>query len=371
MKTESNRDCSYPSEGPKNIGRRTFVRLVAKTTASIGVMQTLAGCGRRDVLRVANWADLIGSTTLADFERESGCSVIYENYSSNEEIHSKVKLRPDAYDVVFPSDYMVQQLSREGLLAPLKHEKFKNLGNLEPSLQGHEYDPRNEFCFPYTYWGTGIAVNQARYPLVPNEEMKWESLFAPAAAGRITVLDEMRYTLGMALLMNGKSVNTVLREDLEIAVSTLKRLKPSLMAFVTDVKDLLIKGETSLSYAYSGDVFQASKANKQITFRVPVGGGIIGIDNMCITRSARQPKLAIAFLDYLMKPEVAAGITGDTFYATANRAAVEKKLIPPEIVDNPVIYIPLQQASRLNVLRDVGASDNRLYVQAWDEVKRS
>lgn len=193
----------------------------------------------------------------------------------------------------------------------------------------------------------------------------------PAAASRVTVLDEMRYTLGMALLMNGKSVNSLSADDLQLAVNTLRQLKPKLMAFVTDVKDLLIRGETSLSYAYSGDVFQASKSNPNILFKVPNGGGIVGIDNMCISAGSKEPELAMAFLDFLMRPEVAASLTTSMFYATANGAAVERHLIPDEVVHNSTIFLPIGQASQLNVLKDVGREGTQLYLNAWDEVKRA
>lgn len=351
--------------------RRSFLRTTVLGVTSSLLLRAMTGCRRDRVLKVANWADLIGPTTITDFENETNCRVIYENYSANEELHTKLSLNPEAYDVVFPSDYMVQQLSREQRLARLQHHKFNNLKNIDPRLLGHEYDPHNDFAIPYTYWGTGIAINKGRFSVPIDGDFEWSVLMLPAAASRVTVLDEMRYTLGMALLMNGKSVNSLSAGDLQLAVNTLRQLKPKLMAFVTDVKDLLIRGETSLSYAYSGDVFQASKSNANIIFKVPNGGGIVGIDNMCISAGSKEPELAMAFLDFLMRPEVAASLTTSMFYATANGAAVERHLIPDEVVHNPTIFLPIGQASQLNVLKDVGREGTQLYLNAWDEVKRA
>src|SRR5688572_29225137 len=107
--------------------RRWFLRTSILGVSSVVLSPVLSGCNRNRVLRVANWADLIGPTTIADFEKEAGCSVVYENYSANEELHTKLSLQPNAYDVVFPSDYMVQQLSREKRLTQLQHQKFTNL----------------------------------------------------------------------------------------------------------------------------------------------------------------------------------------------------------------------------------------------------
>src|SRR5438876_2541683 len=140
------------------VSRRSFVGSIVAGATGLYLSGALSGCHRGRVLRVANWADLIGPSTISDFEKEASCTVVYENYSANEELHTKLS-RPDAYDVVFPSDYMVQQLAREKRLSQLPHNKFKNLDNLDKRLLGHEYDPTNDFAFPYTYWGTGIAVN--------------------------------------------------------------------------------------------------------------------------------------------------------------------------------------------------------------------
>jgi spermidine/putrescine transport system substrate-binding protein len=354
------------------VSRRSFIKSSLAGGAALFSLPLINACNQDTrVLRVANWADLIATNTIADFEREAKCSVIYENYSANEDLFQKVSMNPNNYDVVFPSDYMVEQLYRKGMLSPLPHDKFKNLDNLDKRLTNHEYDPDNQYSFPYTYWGTGIAVNKARFQIDSGREVQWEDLFSSKAAGRVTVLNEMRYTLGMALLMNGRSVNTDSPEDIDLAVKSLKKLKPSIMAFVTDVKDLLTRGETSLSYAYSGDVNQASSTNANIVFQIPRGGGIVGIDNMCITANTRNKELAIEFLDYLMSPKVAASLTNEMFYATANRAAVEQHLIQEDLLKNPVIFLPIGNSPHLNVLRYLDDPRQQIYVNAWDQVKRA
>jgi spermidine/putrescine transport system substrate-binding protein len=351
----------------RSFSRRSFVKGSLASVVGLVSSNVMTGCRRERLLRVANWADLIGPTTIADFEREVGCRVIYENYSANEDLFQNVT----KYDVVFPSDYMVEQLHRKGLLSLLPHDKFKNIGNLEKRLLNQEFDRENRFSFPYTFWGTGLAINRSRLASEAEADITWMSLFSPAASGRVTLLDEMRYTMGMALIMDGYSVNTTSPSEIETATKSLIKLKPSVMAFVTDVKDLLIRGETSLSYAYSGDVNQSAKLNKEIIFRIPQGGGIVGIDNMCITRDAKDMELAVSFLDYLMRPDVAASLTNEMFYATANRAAVEQRLIGEDLLQNPVIFLPLGNSPNLNVLRSLDDSHQQLYFAAWERVKRA
>ena len=174
----------------------------------------------------------------------------------------------------------------------------------------------------------------------------------------------------MALIMNNFSVNSTNENELEEAKLTLVNLKPRIMAFVTDVKDLLLRGEPALSYAYSGDVYQAAQENDKIRFVIPKGGGIIGIDNVCISEASRNFELVYKFLNYIMSPEVAADLTNFTYYATANKTAFDKNLIKKNIRDNPSIYIPIDDSNTINVLRDLGEY-NQLYVDIWDIVMRS
>jgi len=341
-------------------------RDVLKASLVLSGATLIPSCGFRRKLRVANWADLIAPDTVPRFAREFGCEVIYENYSSNEELAAKLRDPRHGYDVVFPSDYMVERLRKEGLLAKLSPEMLPNLRNLDETLLDKEYDPGNGFCVPYTYWGTGLAVNSARFPGDPSVGGSWVDLERPEANGRITLLDEMRYTLGLGLIMNGYSVNSRSRAEIDSAAAAIISLKPRLMAFVTDVIDLLVAGDPALSYAYSGDVFQAASANPEVRFEVPEGGGIVGIDNACITRASGERELAHLFLNYLMRSEVAAAFTKHTFYATPNRAAKEEGLIPSELLHDPAIFLPLD--GDLNVLRDLGDA-NDMYASAWERVK--
>lgn len=350
--------------------RRSFLKKsIVGTTATVLPLAGVSCSGTQSVLRIGNWADLIGATTIRDFERKYRCRVSYETYSSNEDLHAKLNRLNQPYDVVVPSDYMVHIMSSEGLLMEHGIDRSDYESVLMPSLLGHEYDQDNRYSLPYVYWGTGLAVNTSKYNFQANN-VSWNMLMNDELLGWITVLDEMRYTLGMALLNIGASVNSTSEEELKQAEEWLIELKPHLLGFITDIKDLLIHGEPALSYAYSGDVFQASRENPSIEFHVPETGGIIGIDNLCITRDCRVPDLAGEFIRFLLDPEVAGNITNHTYYATANQRALEEDYLRSEIAANSSIFIDIQQREKLHVLHDLG-DVNDIYYAIWDRVKRA
>lgn len=315
-------------------------------------------------LSIYNWANYIGSSTIKDFEKETGIKVTYDNFSNNEELLAKIQAGASGYDVIFPSDYMVRIMIKQGLLAPLDRERLTNLGNLDPRFINPEYDPGLKHCVPY-HWGTaGIAVN-TKY--VKDPVHSWKVLWDPKYRGKISMLDDPRAGMNPAFGVLGLPLNSGSPADIAAARDKMIEQKPLVKVYTSDIyPELLRSEEVWLAQGFTGDVYQVAKDKKEIQYVIPDEGTEFAVDSMCIPLRAKNPELAHTFIDYVLRADVAASIANDIHYPSPNRAAT--KLINPEILNDPGIYPPPEVMARLHVQPDIGDA-NSLYDRAWSELK--
>ncbi len=315
-------------------------------------------------LNIYNWSTYIAPETIPRFEERYGVKVNYDIFDSNEELLAKLQGGNPGYDLIVPSDYMVEIMINLGMLEELDHENIPNIANLDPTFQNPRYDPGLKYCVPYQ-WGTmGIGYN---IEATGGEIDSWWSFWDEKYAGRIAWLDDPRAVMGVALLLLGYDINTTDPDQINEAKELLLEQKPLVAAFAPDTGQILLdEGEVDLTMEWSGDIFQVMEENPAIRYSIPKEGSIVWTDNMCIPKGAPHKELAEKFINYILEPEVGAELSNYIRYATPNAAALP--LINEEDRNNPGIYPPPEVMERLQFVVDVGEA-TVLYDDAWTEIK--
>jgi len=315
-------------------------------------------------LYVYNWSYYVAEDTIPRFEKEFGVKVVYDNYSSNEELIAKLQAGATGYDLIFPSGYVIETMRVMGLLEELDLSNIPNLKNIEKRFINLHFDPNNKYSIPYLWGTTGIGYSAEKV----NEHVEgWDILWNGKYKGRISMLDDMRGLANAALKLLGYGINTTKPEEIEAAKQLLIKQKPLVKFYSSDTYiDFLKSGDIWLCQGYSGDVFQVMKENKSVKYVIPKEGSDIWIDNMCIPKGARNKYTAEVFINYLLRPEVAAGISNFTWYANPNGAS--HKFIKPEIMNNPAIYPGEEILDRCEFQKDAGEA-TKFYEDLYNQVK--
>ncbi|MCU0726979.1 MAG: spermidine/putrescine ABC transporter substrate-binding protein [Planctomycetes bacterium] len=324
-------------------------------------------CGeaREKELHVLNWSDYFAPDTITNFEKEFDCRVTIDYIESTETLRLKLAKPPSGYDVVFPSDEVVQVLISGGQLDPLDRTKIANFGNLDPRFRGLPFDPENRYTVPYMWGTTGLAMNVSKVDPVPDS---WAVLWDPKYEGRVTLLDDSRDAMAAAMFVNGDDPHAPTAESIARARDKLATCRPR--AWISSVKDMLVSGDAWICQAFNGDAMQAGEAEERagdIAFVIPKEGGFTWFDNMAIAKGAPHPDLAHAFIDYLLRPEVSAAISNEVCYANPNLAA--RPLIDKAQIEDPTIYPDEETMGRCRVLVEPPEALKPLLIKAWAEVK--
>ncbi len=330
-----------------------------------GLAACLFGCNRETpVLHIYTWADYIKPELIERFERENSCRVVIDTFDSNEVMYAKLKAGASGYDLVTPSSYMVKVMNDQGMLRKLDHGRLPNLKNIDPGYLKVAIDPAMEYSVPYMLTTTVIAYLKSR---VPDFEPSWAMFSRPEYGGRMTMLSDMRETIGAALKFLGYGINSTDRGELEKARDVVIGWKKNLAKFENEqYKTGLASQEFFIVHGYSGDVMAVQEENDDIAYAVPVEGTSIACDDFVILKSARQVELAHRFINFLHEPDVAAENTVAVNYLCPNQACY--KLLPQEILDDPTVFLPEEIKARCEVINDVGPAQ-ALYTAMWDQIK--
>ncbi|KGO99296.1 polyamine ABC transporter substrate-binding protein [Novilysobacter defluvii] len=349
-----------------------------------------AGGDGGQVVNVYNWSDYVAEDTIDGFEQSTGIDVNYDVYSENETLEAKLTAGGAGYDVVFPSARpFAQRQIATGLYMPLDKTKLPNLQHLDPDIMEGlaDIDPGNRYVVPYMWGTTGLGVNvaQVRAALGPDAPLdSWDLLFDPANAERlascgITVLDDDQEAFGAALIWLGRDPNAGSPDEIEAVRQAYAAIRPYIRTFNNaEYKDALANGDACLVMGYSGDIGQARDVAAEaaentgnpapdIRYVIPKEGAIRWMDVIAIPADARNPDAAHAFINYLMEPEVIAGITDYVAYANANTAA--DALIDPEIAADEGVYPPEEVRARLVDPVSLPDDVQRQRVRAWTQIK--
>lgn len=318
-------------------------------------------------LRICNWTNYLPAGVLADFTRDTGIRVEYSTYEGNEELVARLRAPGGSgCDLVVPSSYAVQRLREEGLLARLDKGRLANLKNLDSALLSKPFDPGNDHSIPYLWGGTGILVDTARVD--PRQAASWADLWRPQFKGLLLLPDDPREVFGIALRVLGRSVNERDPAVLEQAAKRLAALMPGVRVVDSaDPKAAVLAGRVAVAAMWNGDAYQAQLENPLLTFVWPKEGGLLWMDCLAVPKNASRPAEAHVFMDYLLRPGVAARISQELGYATPNQAA--RPLLPQALEFNWVVNPPRDVVHRSEFQEFVGPA-SALYETRWNELRQ-
>ncbi len=272
-------------------------------------------------LYVFNWGEYIDETNITKFEKQYNCKVYYKTFDSNEEMYTAI-VGGDKYDIVVPSDYMVERLIKEDMIQPLDLSKITNIGNLATGLQSPDYDPTHTYSVPYFQGSIGIVYDKTKVTLEELDEQGWNILVNPKYAGEIYMYNADRDNFLPALKALGYSVNTTNDDEIQAAYQWLLNQKKTMNpAYVTDeVNDNMINGLKALAVAYSGAATYIMSENEDMGYYEPLQGTNIWSDAMCITKTCQNVDLAHKWINFCLETDVAeanslwVGYTSDVQY---------------------------------------------------------
>lgn len=346
-------------------------KIVVAALTALLAGAVLTGCGKKEdekVVYVYNWGEYIDPQVLEDFESETGIKVVYDEFETNEIMFPKIASGAGNYDVVCPSDYMIQRLIQNDLLEPLNPDNIPNLKHIGASYleKATVFDPGNKYSVPYQ-WGTvGILYNST---MVEEPVDSWNILWDESYQDNILMQDSVRDAFAVALKKNGHSLNSTDQSELEQAAADLTAQKPLVQAYVIDqVRDKMVGNEAALGVIYSGEATYCTKQNEDLRYVVPKEGSNVWIDGWVIPKSSKNKANAEAFINYMCDPKVALKNFEYITYSTPNEGA--KALIEDqEILHNPAMFPPQDVLDRCEAFTYMGVEADELYNELWNSVK--
>lgn len=319
-----------------------------------------------NILNVYNYSTYIAPAVLTEFEKKFNAKVQYDTFESPDDLYAKMKAGNPGYDIIFPTDYLVTIMGKEGIIEPLNHNKILNLKNIDEKFINPPFDPDNKYSLPYQ-WGTlGLGYNLKK---TKQDVESWQEIFDPKYQGRVSLIEEMRMMMGAILLYLGYDPNTTNPEEINKAKDFLIQHKENIAAFAPDTGQVLLdQGQVDIAVEWSGDIFQVMEENPDLRYAIPTEGTIIWVDNFAIPTGAPHKELAEQFINFLLEPEISAKNSNFIKYGTPNKVSIEKALINKTELNNPAIYPPPEVYKKLKFIQDVGAA-TRFYDEAWTEAK--
>ncbi|HUU36785.1 MAG TPA: spermidine/putrescine ABC transporter substrate-binding protein [Candidatus Desulfaltia sp.] len=349
----------------KETRRKYRTLFVAGLSLALGAATVLAHCSKsQPVLHIYTWADYFKPALVARFEKEQRCRIVFDTFDSNETMYAKIKAGAGGYDLLTPTSYMASLMHLQGMLLGLDHSQLPNLVHVDPEYLALAIDKTMEYSVPYMIVNTVIAFLGSR---VENFEPSWAIFDRPDLKGRMTMLNDMRETIGAGLKFLGYSINTTDAGELASAKEVVIRWKKNIAKYENEqYKTGVASGEFLVVQGYSGDILQVRKENPDVRLAVPREGTVISVDDLVIPRGAGEVRLAHAFINFLHDPAVAAENTTFLMYLCPNKDAYP--LLPEDLRTNPAIFLEPEVRAKSEIIADLGEA-NSLYVKAWDEIK--
>ena len=356
--------------------------LLMSVLCAIAVLGGTAAAQQRTI-KVYNWSDYIDQSVLAEFTKQTGIKIVYDVYDSNDILQTKLLAGKAGYDLVFPSgNFLAQQISA-GIFRPLDRAKLPNWKNLDPTIMKRLelYDPGNKYGVPYLWGTTGIAYNADMInKRAPGAELDtWAAIFEPDKLKRfadcgIYMLDAPDEMIPAALKYLGEDPDSKDPAVIAKAEPVLTKIRPYIRKFHSSENiSALANGDICLAVMWSGDAKQAAdrakEAGKNVTavYRIPKEGAQMWFDMMAIPKDASNPDDALAFINYLLEPQVIAKSTNFVTYANPNAAS--KPYIEKAILDDPTIYPPPEVLEKLYIVTPNDQKVQRVMTRLWQKVK--
>ena len=347
----------------------------------LGTACLLSGCGKKSATNdtgevyVYNWGEYIDEAVITMFEEETGIKVVYDMFETNEEMYPVIEAGGVNYDVICPSDYMIQKMIENDLLAELNFDNIPNISEIDPEFmeRSKAFDPENKYSVPYT-WGTvGILYNTS---MVAPEDVptKWADLWDEKFKGEILMQDSVRDAFMVALKSLGYSMNTESESELQEAKDLLIQQKPLVQAYVVDqVRDKMIGGEAAIGVIYSGEMLYIQDEvaslglDYDLEYVLPEEGTNVWIDSWVIPKNAKNKENAEKWIDFLCRPDIAKMNFEYITYATPNKGAFD--LLDEEMQNNKAVFPDIDSLKNSEVYQYLGDDVDSIYNDLWKEVK--
>lgn len=325
------------------------------------------GASAEEVVNVYNWYDYMDETVFDLFTAETGIKVNKMYFTTNEDMMVQVRVSPGAYDLVFPSDYCVERMIAENLLAEINFDHVPNAKYTSEWLLNPDYDPDNKYSVPFM-WGTvGILYNTT---MVDEPIDSWSVLWDAKYANSIFMMDSIRDTMGVTLKYLGYSLNTRDPKQLQEATQKLIAQKPLVKAYgVDEIKDKMALGEAALAVMWSGDALYAMDQNEDLAYAVPKEGSNIWVDPMVIPATAKNKENAEKLIDFLCRPEIAKMNCEYIWYSSPNTGAID--LMGEDYINNSAINPDQSVIDRCEFFNDIPENFMTIYNALWSQVKNA
>jgi len=322
-----------------------------------------------EVVNVFNWEDYIDEAVLEIFTQETGIKVNYMNFTTVEDMIVQVEANPGAFDLCFPSDYIIERMIKKDMLAEINYENVPNAAQTIPFLQNPAYDPDQKYSVPYL-WGTvGILYNTA---MVDEPVESWSIMWDSKYANNVFMLDSIRDSMGVTLKYLGYSMNT---QDIPAIMAAKQKLIEQKQSGVVkayqvdETKDKMVAGEAALALMWSGDAQYAIDLNPDLAYAVPQEGSNVWVDGMVIPKDAKNKENAEKLIDFLCRPDIAKMNCEYVRYACPNAGAIE--LMGEEYTGNPVQNAPEDVLNKCEFFNDIEPAFLSVYEAMWMEVKNT
>lgn len=323
------------------------------------------GSANNKTLHVYSWSNYFDDELLKAFTQKTGIQVVADIFDSNETMLAKLQAGSgSAYSVIYPSDYMVQEMLGLNMLLPLDRSKLQGLSNLLEKFQNPKYDAENTHSVPATWGTTGLIYNTKLSPAPQDWEYLWQQ--KSQLSRKMTLFNDVREVMGATLRSLGYSYNSTNPDQIEKAYQKLVQLKPALSSFTTDGwRDQVVTGDLVMAMAYSSDAIETIGNNPNLKYIIPTSGSSIWTDTVAIPKTAPNPEAAYAWINFILEPTNAAQMVERLKFATPNRVAIEQ--LSPELKSNASLFPPEEILSKCEGITPVGDATES-YERYWTQL---
>ena len=353
----------YPRYRPN---RRSVLKGTGALAVGLTFLPRFSLADEEKKLNLYNWDTYIGETTLADFNTATGIDVKMDLFADNDELFAKLKGGNPGYDVIVPTNDMLERMIKANMVLPLDHSKIPNMSNIDKPFQDAAFDPGRKFSIPYM-WGTlGIGYRKSK---IEEPVDSWKMVLdSDKYAGKISLLGDAQNVIGSALKYLGYSFNSVSPEELKKAEELLIDQKKHVKVFADDNgQDLLASGEVDICQEWNGDIVQVMGEDDDLNYIVPKEGSLLWQDTMAIPTGAPHPQNAHAFLNYVLDAEPGKLIAETIQFATANAAA--RALASDEYKNNPAVFPPEEIIAKCEPGLYLGEEATKIRDEIWTRIQ--
>lgn len=342
-----------------------MIHVLKKITLILVALFLFSSCSEsKPSLYIYTWAEYLRPEIIEEFEKRYNCEVVVDTFDSNESMFAKLSLGVFGYDVIFPSNYILEIMKEKEMIQDLDLSLIPNSKFIDKNFLKLLHADFSNFSVPYLITYTGIGYRKDK---IAHVAPTWNEFNRIDLRGRMTMLNDIREVMGAALKFLGYSINTVNKDELSQAIKLVIEWKKNLAKFESEqYKNGIASSEYLLVQGYNGDVCQVIQDNENVDFFYPNEGSLICCDFLVIPKNAPNVPLAHEFINFLLQPEIAAKNIEYTFYSSPNSGA--RSLLPEKLQKSHILFPPSSILEKSEVIRYLGPSQE-LYNQAWDEIK--